>query len=42
MSTYFKIKGYKSVTADLEQNRDPEVSVCFNAWLQILLSQLGG
>ena len=26
MSTYFKIKGYKSVTADLEQKRDPEVS----------------
>mgnify|MGYP001747251725 CR=1 FL=1 len=38
MSTYFKIKGYKFVTADLEKKRDQEVSVCFNAWSQILLS----
>lgn len=42
MSTYFKIKGYKSVTADLEQKKGPRGLFCFNAWLQILLSQLGG
>ena len=42
MSTYFKVKGYKIVTADLNKKETKGSLFSFNAWSQILLSRLGG
>lgn len=42
MSTYFKNKGYKLVTADLNKKETKRSLWGINAWSQILLSQLGG